>query len=229
MIHAAAGSSDVVFPNGHIMMDCDPSGTLLPERQREDGLPMELLDFYAHPSARKANLSIAEVAALRIYSTAAFKRINAPLRDPERRAKGEAHPLPLAVHLIKEAVGKLRAIDALGETARRGLDLYRGMSNVLVADRFIEEGGTELAPMSTTASIGTALEYAASSNGLVLRLRTRSSMERGADIRFVSAFPAEKEYLFPPLVYLQPTKRRSQEVLDVLGTSVLVIDVEPRF
>ena len=28
---------------------------------------------------------------------------------------------------------------------------------------------------------------------------------RGADIAFLSAFPAEEEYLFPPLTYLEPT------------------------
>ena len=30
--------------------------------------------------------------------------------------------------------------------------------------------------------------------------------QRGADISFLSAFPAEKEFLFPPLTFLHPVK-----------------------
>lgn len=228
-----AGSSDVVFPNGERRMDCGPDGLLLPERRKADGSGMRLVDFCALPAAQAANLSEAEVAALRIYSTAAYKMINAPLRDTERRARGEAHPLPLVVHLIKEAVSKLRAVHALQEDANASVDLFRGMSNVSVTDRFITEGGTELAPMSATASITTALEYAASQHsGVVLRLRTRSSMERGADISFLSAFPHEKEFLLPPLVYLQARRNQNNVRYDFLtmpgGVSLQLIDVEPR-
>ena len=34
-------------------------------------------------------------------------------------------------------------------------------------------------------------------------------MERGADIAFLSAFPGEREVLFPPLTYLKPTGRQT--------------------
>ena len=33
-------------------------------------------------------------------------------------------------------------------------------------------------------------------------------MNRGADVSFLSAFPNEKEYLYPPLTYLKPTGRK---------------------
>jgi len=44
---------------------------------------------------------------------------------------------------------------------------------------FLELGGTELAPMSTTTSLDVAMEYCASKNALILRLNTASFMERG--------------------------------------------------
>ena len=47
-----------------------------------------------------------------MYSTAAFEFINDPLRDQERRMKGEPHPLPITVAFIREGLRKLRAVAA---------------------------------------------------------------------------------------------------------------------
>ena len=35
---------------------------------------------------------------------------------------------------------------------------------------------------------------------------------RGVDISFLSVYPQEQEYLYPPLTYLSPTGRRSEIV-----------------
>ena len=52
--------------------------------------------------------------------------------------------------------------------------------------------------------------------------------ESGADIAFLSAFPAEREVLFPPLTYLQPTGRK--EVLEFgEGAKCTVVEVSVRF
>ena len=32
-------------------------------------------------------------------------------------------------------------------------------------------------------------------------------MECGANVSYLSAFPGEQEFIFPPLTYLKPTKR----------------------
>ena len=56
-------------------------------------------------------------------------------------------------------------------------------------------------------------------------LRTRSSMERGANIAYLSAFPSEDECLFPPLTYLQPV---SQSTAEIGGLTFRIITVEPR-
>ena len=54
------------------------------------------------------------------------------------------------------------------------------MRNAEMPKEFLELGGTELAPMSTTTSLDVAMEYCASKNALILRLNTSSFMERGA-------------------------------------------------
>ena len=63
-------------------------------------------------------------------------------------------------------------------------DLWRGMRNAEMPDEFLELGGTELAPMSTTTSLDVAMQYCASKDALILRLNTASFMERGAHMRF---------------------------------------------
>ena len=45
----------------------------------------------------------------------------------------------------------------------------------------------------------------ASSHTLLFKLKVASFLTRGADISFLSAFPAEQEFLYPPLTYLRPT------------------------
>ena len=82
--------------------------------------------------------------------------------------------------------------------------------------------------MSTTTELGVALEYARSDCSLLLKLRTESFMQRGADLDFLSCFPGEHEVLFPPLTYLKPTKRR--EVLKLgEGATCTVVEVTVAF
>ena len=82
--------------------------------------------------------------------------------------------------------------------------------------------------MSTTADLHIAVAYSASKQGILLRLRTASSMERGADLTFLSAFPGEREFLFPPLTYLQPIKPAVVKPITLAGAAFSVVDVEPK-
>ena len=88
--------------------------------------------------------------------------------------------------------------------------------------------------MSTTTDIVVALKYSASQASLLLKLRTSSFMDRGADIAFLSAFPGEKEFVYPPLTYLHPTGRREVVTVEenefgegTAKTVITVIEVEP--
>ena len=102
----------------------------------------------------------------------------------------------------------------------------RGLKDVEMQRAFLRDGGTELAPMSTTSDLEVALRYSRSDHSVLLRLRTKSAMERGADIRYLSVFPHEREYLYPPLVYLQPAA--APETVQLGGRTFSVVQVEPR-
>ena len=51
---------------------------------------MRLKDFLNHPTAKEAGLNAAEVAALRVYTTAVFKWINNPLRERNTSTLGHS-------------------------------------------------------------------------------------------------------------------------------------------
>ena len=144
-----------------------------------------------------AKLEPAHVAALRIYTMAAFKIVNGPLRHPWG---DRSHPFPVTVSFLADAIKKLRAVAANSANAQLKLDLWRGMTDLAVSDEFMSKGGTELAPMSSTATLRVAIQYSSvSESPLLFKLRTDSFMDRGASVHFLSAFPAEEEFLFPPL------------------------------
>ena len=184
---------------------------------------MRLADFVEHKIAKEAGLKDAEVAALRLYTTEAYKAINNPLRDQERNARKEPHPLPVTTTLICNAIKKLRRIGARGSDAV--VVLYRGMRDLVAGDRFIKMGGTELAPMSTTRDISTAVSYAMSPESLIFRIVTRNNLQRGSDLQWVSAFAQEAEVMYAPLTFLQPTGR--SQVVELDGVRFTVVEVNP--
>ena len=53
----------------------------------------------------------------------------------------------------------------------------------------------------------------------------RGQMERGASIEYLSAFPAEAEFLYPPLSYLRPTGRTQELTYD--GVPFKIVEVVP--
>ena len=91
--------------------------------------------------------------------------------------------------------------------------------------------------MSTTLDLRVALQYSASEHSVLLRLRTKNFVGRGADIAFLSCFPAESEVLFPPLTYLCPVREKDEDgverpkpptVARVNGASFTIVDVLPQ-
>jgi len=222
-----AGSSDKTFQGGQ-QRDCDRDGNLLPSRQRPDGKGMTLADFLDHMDAVEANLDLAEAAALRLYTTKAYQTINNDMRDEERYQAGREHRLPVTVYLIQKALKKLRAVEAKKpERANETVELYRGLRNLKMADGFVNSGGTELAPMSTTSSLKIAMQYSVSEKSLLLRIKTSDFMNRGPDISWLSAFPTEKEFLFPPLTYMRATGPPQLKRID--DVTYTVVEVSPSF
>jgi len=162
---------------------------------------MRLDDFVAHPHAQIAKLSRSHVLALRLYTTSSYRLLNAPLR-----ARAKPHPFRMTVFYLAEGLKKLRAVSAQLEPDmfNEVVWLYRGMRDMTVdASTFMVSGGTELACMSTTRSHEVARKYAASQVPLIFKYKTRG-LGRGCSLEFLSVYPKEKEYLYPPLTYLQP-------------------------
>ena len=209
ILNHPAGSSDRAFANG----------------VRDQGRNGErLIDFVKHPHSKQSGLSEAHVLALRLYTSAAYESLNNPLRDQTRSAP---HPFPITINLITEGLKRLRSIGADDDDAHTTRVLWRGLKHLRVGDNFDREGGTELAPMSATAELAVAARYAVSPFSLVFKIVTKSFMERGVDLSYLSCFPEEKEHLFAPLTYLRPTGATCG--VECEGMNMLVVEVEPTF
>jgi hypothetical protein len=111
----------------------------------------------------------------------------------------DAHNFPCTMIFLTEAIGMLRAAGAepAGDGGGGVVDLWRGLKALRVQDSFERTGGTEPACMSTTTDLNVALMYSLSrgSESLIFKVRTTSFMNRGANLEWCSAFPAEKEIL----------------------------------
>lgn len=109
--------------------------------------------------------------------------------------------------------------------------LFRGVRECEPDTSFRKFGGCELSTMSTTIDIETAVRYARTQRyGLIFRFIPSAFMNVGANLSFLSAFPHEHEYLYPPLTYMQVRKDGVACFLeDDNGASYEVIDVHPFF
>jgi hypothetical protein len=170
-----------------------------------------LADFMALPQAIEANLTEAELVSLRFYTSHSFNSVNMALRDQQRTVP---HPLPGIVTNIQRGLKKLRALGSDDSSSKQTVVLWRGMSDMQLPQEFNAQGGTELAPMSTTTDVSFAIKYAIKTDtlsALLFRFVTRNNLERGADVQWLSMFPGESETLFPPLTFLQRTRTEPQE------------------
>jgi len=175
------------------------------------------------PEALKARLSLAEVAALRIYTSCLFGYINGPFRRKENLLGFQApHPVAVTVTLIRDGIRKLRA-NHVGQSQKDAVCFWRGMKDLQIPPDFENEGGTELTCMSTTADIKIAGQYGQSENPLIFCVHSKNFMDRGVDISWLSLYNHEKEMLYPPLTYLHFRGKRRIKNLD----GGWVVDVEP--
>jgi hypothetical protein len=191
---------------------------------RDKGRAGKRLDWFLKAKeALECCLTDAEVVSLRFYTSHSFEAVNTALRDSKRVT---AHPLPAIVSLIQSGLKKLRAVGCDDKRSKETVILWRGSSNMVMPDEFEADGGTELAPMSTTTDLSVALNYAlkgACDPALVFRIITDNNLSRGCDLQWLSVFPGESETLYPPLTYIQPTGRT--QMLEHNGCQVTVAEV----
>ena len=179
-----------------------------------------------------AMLRLEHVLALRLYTaTPVSFALNNPLRNFKRDGAmvmkpirmGDEHPFPVTVTVLNDAIKRLR--DTEGKAV---VTLWRGLKNMdLRADSdFLLAGGVEMSSMSTSYDLRTALFYSLSPHSILFKIVTRSFMERGADLEWISCFPEERECLFPPCTFLSATGR-TQKVQTPSG-DFTVVEVTPR-
>jgi len=190
------------------------------------------------------SLTRCHILALRLYTSKSFWQINAPLRNQERSS------FIATTFWITDAIKVLRRIYTAGkEEYKEGEDsqnipssrprhpklLWRGLKNMRLHRAFLKSGGTELACMSTSSDQNVAIQYASSDFPLLLRLHIGDVSVVGADIQFLSVFPKEKEYLFPPMTYLKAYGKTKREQITVkeggkkVKRNYLIVDVAPKF
>jgi hypothetical protein len=207
---------------------------------RDSGRPaMRFAAFCRHQIARDCGLNRAHVLALRLYTTKVFWYINSPFRqnnggrvrlqNPMHR-----HPMPATVMFLREGMIRLRTQAEKELQGQGATSLWRGMRGLRVHDEFLQNGGTELAPMSTSTNLAIAANYscngAEGETALIMKLKIpRNGFHQyGAGLGWLSAFPDEVERLFPPLTYLRPTERAQQNVT-VEGIDFTIVEVEPHY
>ena len=115
----------------------------------------------------------------------------------------------MTVAYLADGIKRLRAVCADEDDRNEARDFWRGMRNIEVPEAFARDGGTEYAPMSTSADLQVALRYSDhAEKRLLFKVITRGFIDRGADLRYLSAFPDEIEFLYPPLASVKTVNMR---------------------
>jgi hypothetical protein len=52
-------------------------------------------------------------------------------------------------------------------------------------------------------------------------------MAKGVSIRFLSVYPGEEEFLYPPFTFLLPCGAPTEEVMD--GMKLTMVEIKPSF
>jgi Ca2+-binding EF-hand superfamily protein len=164
----------------------------------------KLKDFHNDPASVLAGLLIWEVLILRLYTSTTYRLFNGPMRSLlSKDGQKSQHPLRFTIYALTEGVKKLRAVEARDD--EKGFNtpkvLWRGMTNKELGETFFSVGGTEMAVMSTTSELKVAQKYAESEFPLVFKFNT-VGLTRGVKIQFLSLYPKEVEFIYPPLTFL---------------------------
>jgi len=165
----------------------------------------KLRDFHNDLASVLAGLFIYEVLIPRLYTSSTYRLFNTPMRSlftPDGQKL--RHPLRFTIYVLTEGIKKLRAVEAKcnPQGFNKSQELWRGMKNMKLDETDFESvGGTEMAVMSTTSDKDVALKYASSESALVFKYKT-VGLTRGVKIQFLSLYPKEVEYVYPPLTFL---------------------------
>ena len=158
--------------------------------------------------ARDAELEVEEIMAARLYTGPMYMLYNAALRKAPRLVyeKLQGNSYETTIFCIISCITKLAK---KSEIPPQRL-LYRGLGGMTLPMDFWTtnkdgyRGAVEPGLMSTTADISVALQYSGKggNKGTVFEIAA-GRVDLGADLKWLSQYPGESEYLFPPLTCLE--------------------------
>ena len=109
------------------------------------------------------------------------------------------------IFCITSGIVKLSRLSKIPSNRR----LYRGLGGMILPDQFLQEksgfrGGVEWGLMSTTRNKEVAMQYSGADKqrGSVFEI-VPGRIDIGAELSWLSQYPGEEEYLFPPLSCLE--------------------------
>ena len=170
-----------------------------------------------------------EFIGARLYTGPCFMKYNTVLRGVhgkvpffqacfEKLCLGNRYVTTL--HVIASALSKLALLG-------RCETVYRGMSGGELPETFRRadasrfKGGVEFGFMSTTLNREVAIEYASAGEGGIVFEIAMGFADKGAELSWLSQYPHEKEFCFPPLTGLSVRRSRVEG-------SALVLELLPR-
>eukprot|EP00960_Hanusia_phi_P061427 764842-Hanusia_phi.AAC.1 len=182
---------------------------------------------------KTARLRAEEVLALLLYTGTGenSRMIPARLTGGDRqvlRSGGASagNKYATTIHCIVSGVIKLSKLTKLPPSRV----VYRGLKGLRMPERFVQEdelgisGGVEYALLSTTGEVKVAVQYAGQETHPTVFEISCGAIDRGADLAFLSQYPKEHEMLYPPLSYLEVTRRPRLE--EVEGQVVQVLPMK---
>jgi hypothetical protein len=166
------------------------------------------LDFLEKMQPLSANLKVQEIIAARLYTGPMYMLYNAALRKaPQDRYEIlEGNSYETTIFCIISCITKL----AKTSDIPRDRLLYRGLVDMTLPMDFWTKnkdgyrGAVEPGLMSTTAEMSVALKYSKKgrNRGTVFEIAA-GRIDLGADLKWLSQYPGESEYLFPPLTCME--------------------------
>ena len=170
-----------------------------------------------------------EFIGARLYTGPMFMKYNTVLRGVhgkvpffqtcfEKLCLGNRYVTTL--HVIASALSKLALLGAC-ETVYRGMSGGELPESFRRADASHFKGGVEFGFMSTTLNRDVAIEYASAGEGGIVFEIAMGFADKGAELSWLSQYPHEKEFCFPPLTGLSVRRSRVEG-------SALVLELLPR-
>jgi hypothetical protein len=166
-----------------------------------------LEQFMSMEIVTKASLKRVEVGSLRLYSGPMYVHYNAVLRNHPHAIclSLDGNKYETTIFCITSGIVKLSRFSEIPPNRR----LFRGLGGMILPEQFLKEkngfrGGVEWGLMSTTMNKDVATQYSGvdRQRGSVFEI-VPGRIDIGAELSWLSQYPGEAEYLFPPLSCLE--------------------------